>query len=43
MKLLNVDASHLTEYFDDNEIDRVYSNFSDPRHSFHNSQETAYV
>ena len=37
MKLLNVDASHLTEYFDDNEIDRVYLNFSDPwpktRHS----------
>lgn len=37
MKLLNVDAGHLTEYFDDNEIDRVYLNFSDPwpktRHS----------
>jgi tRNA (guanine-N7-)-methyltransferase len=37
MKLLNVNAKDLTEYFDANEIDRVYLNFSDPwpkpRHS----------
>ncbi|WP_299089226.1 tRNA (guanosine(46)-N7)-methyltransferase TrmB [uncultured Metabacillus sp.] len=37
MKLLNVNAQNLTDYFDDNEIERVYLNFSDPwpksRHS----------
>lgn len=37
MKLLHVDAKDLAEYFDDQEIDRVYLNFSDPwpknRHS----------
>ncbi|MGM0874957.1 MAG: tRNA (guanosine(46)-N7)-methyltransferase TrmB [Bacillota bacterium] len=37
MKLLNVNAKDLAEYFDNNEIARVYLNFSDPwpkpRHS----------
>ncbi|MBW3114771.1 tRNA (guanosine(46)-N7)-methyltransferase TrmB [Bacillus sp. MCCB 382] len=30
VKLLNVDARNLTEYFDSGEVDRVYLNFSDP-------------
>ncbi|CAG9622137.1 tRNA (guanosine(46)-N7)-methyltransferase TrmB [Sutcliffiella rhizosphaerae] len=30
VKLLNVNAEKLTEYFDKNEVDRVYLNFSDP-------------
>lgn len=30
LKLLNVNAKNLTEYFADNEIERVYLNFSDP-------------
>ncbi|MGG0176797.1 tRNA (guanosine(46)-N7)-methyltransferase TrmB [Gottfriedia acidiceleris] len=30
LKLLNVDAQKLTDFFDDGEIDRVYLNFSDP-------------
>ncbi|UPM54985.1 tRNA (guanosine(46)-N7)-methyltransferase TrmB [Gottfriedia acidiceleris] len=30
LKLLNVDAQKLTDFFEDGEIDRVYLNFSDP-------------
>lgn len=30
LKLLNVNAEKLTEYFEDGEIERVYLNFSDP-------------
>jgi tRNA (guanine-N7-)-methyltransferase len=30
VKLLNVDANHLTEYFADSDVERVYLNFSDP-------------
>ena len=30
IKLLWVDGSHLTDYFEDGEIDRLYLNFSDP-------------
>lgn len=30
MKLLNVNAKDLADYFDENEIERVYLNFSDP-------------
>jgi len=30
LKLLNVDAGKLTDFFEDGEIDRVYLNFSDP-------------
>ncbi len=30
VKLLNVDAKNLTEYFDSEEVSRVYLNFSDP-------------
>lgn len=30
LKLLNVDAEKLTDFFEDGEIDRVYLNFSDP-------------
>lgn len=30
VQLLHVDGSSLTEYFTDNEIDRIYLNFSDP-------------
>ncbi|MCA1057391.1 tRNA (guanosine(46)-N7)-methyltransferase TrmB [Rossellomorea aquimaris] len=30
VKLLNVDARNLTEYFESGEVDRVYLNFSDP-------------
>jgi tRNA (guanine-N7-)-methyltransferase len=30
IRLLNIDANDLTDYFADNEIDRVYLNFSDP-------------
>lgn len=30
LKLLHVDGSALTEYFDDSEVDQIYLNFSDP-------------
>ncbi|MGF2617449.1 tRNA (guanosine(46)-N7)-methyltransferase TrmB [Rossellomorea vietnamensis] len=30
VKLLNVDAKNLKEYFEKNDVDRVYLNFSDP-------------
>ncbi len=30
LKLLNVDAGKLTDFFEDGEVDRVYLNFSDP-------------
>ena len=30
LKLLNVDANHLSEFFAKNDVDRVYLNFSDP-------------
>lgn len=30
LKLLNVDAQKLTDFFEDGEVDRVYLNFSDP-------------
>lgn len=30
LKLINVDAKNLTDFFDENELSRIYLNFSDP-------------
>lgn len=30
VRLINIDAQNLTEYFEENEIERIYLNFSDP-------------